>query len=211
MNVTAVTPSKAGWLTIWPSGAMPTASNLNFVAGQTVANLVVVMVGAGNTVKLGNTVGGAGAGSTHVIFDVVGWYGPGAAGGGLNAVTPARILDTRFGVAGANGRIGALAPQEQATIQVAGFGGVPSSGVSAVVINVTATGSTKSGWLTIWPGGTIPSASNLNFPAGKTVPNLVVVGLDPGTGTVKVGNTSGSANAGFTHVIFDVVGWFASP
>ena len=43
---------------------------MNFAAGQTVANLVTVKVGGDGNVMLYNA-----AGSTHVIFDVVGWYG----------------------------------------------------------------------------------------------------------------------------------------
>jgi hypothetical protein len=211
MNVTAVTPTKAGWLTIFPSDQLlPGVSNLNFTAGQVVPNLVKVKLGVDGKVKIGNTNGCTCAGFTHVILDVVGWYGPTATSGGLNAVTPARILDTRFGVPGANLRNTALAPQEQATIQVGGLGTVPQTGVSVVVLNVTAVTPTASGWLTLWPLGSVPTASNLNFVAGQTVPNLVVVALAP-DGTVQLGNGIGNSAAGFTHVIFDVVGWYASP
>ena len=47
----------------------PTASNLNFVPGQTVANLVMVKVGTDGKVKIYNA-----AGQVHVIFDVVGYF-----------------------------------------------------------------------------------------------------------------------------------------
>ena len=145
MNVTATGPGAPGWLTVWPEGGAPTASNLNFVAGQTVPNLVTVKLGPGGTVQLGNTTPGSGGGPVNVIFDVVGWIGPTASDGGLTPITPVRILDTRFGVPGANTRNTPLNPQERTTIQVAGFGGVPATGVGAVVLNVTATGPTKAG------------------------------------------------------------------
>jgi hypothetical protein len=46
INVTAVSPTEAGYITVWPSGeARPESSNLNFVAGQTVPNLVITKVG----------------------------------------------------------------------------------------------------------------------------------------------------------------------
>ena len=45
------------------------ASNLNFVAGQTVPNLVMAKVGADGKVSIFNNLG-----TSHVIFDVVGWY-----------------------------------------------------------------------------------------------------------------------------------------
>ncbi len=70
MNVTVTEPSAASFLTAWPAGqALPLAANLNYVAGQTVPNLVVAKVGAGGKVSLYNA-----AGSTHVVADVVGWY-----------------------------------------------------------------------------------------------------------------------------------------
>ena len=54
-------PSRAGQ-------AFPGTSNLNFVAGETVANLVVVGLGAGERVSLLNA-----AGAAHVIVDVTGY------------------------------------------------------------------------------------------------------------------------------------------
>ena len=59
-----------------------------------------------------------------------------------------------------------------------GVGGVPTDGVGAVALNVTATDPTASGYLTIWPDGrNRPEASSLNFSAGQTVPNAVVSGV----------------------------------
>ena len=49
---------------------MPTASNLNFVAGQTIPNLVVVPVGADGSIRLFNGSGGA----VDLIADVAGYY-----------------------------------------------------------------------------------------------------------------------------------------
>jgi hypothetical protein len=46
------------------------ASDLNYVAGQTVPNLVVVKVGTSGAVDIFN-----GVGSTDLVVDVVGWYG----------------------------------------------------------------------------------------------------------------------------------------
>ena len=71
MNVTATNTTDAGFLTVFPAGApRPTTSNLNFVPGQSVPNLVMSKLGGG-AVSIYNF-----AGSTDVIADVVGWYGP---------------------------------------------------------------------------------------------------------------------------------------
>jgi Bacterial Ig-like domain (group 3) len=88
-------------------------------------------------------------------------------------VTPVRILDTRNGTGTAKAPVG---PGGTVILQVTGVDGVPASGVTAVVLNVTATGPTASSFVTVYPdGGTRPVASNLNFTRGQTIPNLVVV------------------------------------
>jgi len=90
-------------------------------------------------------------------------------------------------------------------LQVLGRGGVPASGVSAVVLNVTVTAPSRAGFITAYPNGTArPTASNLNFVAGQTVPNLVVVpvGVDG-----KVALTNGSA--GTVQLVADVLGYFS--
>ncbi|MBV8982271.1 MAG: S8 family serine peptidase, partial [Acidimicrobiia bacterium] len=196
MNVTVTQPSANGFVTIYPDGGTrPNASNLNFTAGETIPNLVVAPVGADGKVDVYNLVG-----STHVIFDVVGWYG--STGDSFNPLTPARILDTRNGIGDSGGAFGT---GETRAETIDGSGGVPASGVAAVVMNVTVTQPTVNGFLTLYPtGASRPNASNLNFTAGETIPNLVVVPVGP-DGKVDVYNLVGS-----THVIFDVVGWYPS-
>jgi len=197
LNVTVTQPTAVSFLTAWPTGQpMPLASNLNYTLGQTVPNLVTVKVGAGGKVSLYNNTG-----STHVVADVAGWYGTDAlgSGSGFTSVAPARILDTRTG---AGAKVG---PGATLALQVAGVGGVPATGVSAVVLNLTATQPTGESYLTAWPAGQPqPLASNLNFLAGQTVANLVVVRVG------NAGKVSLYNNAGSTHVVADVAGWFSA-
>src|SRR5207245_10419616 len=76
-------------------------------------------------------------------------------------------------------------------------------GVSAVVLNGTATNPTAAGYLTIFPaGGILPLASNLNFVPGQTVPNRVVAKVGT-NGQVSLFNFTGN-----TDVVVDVGGWF---
>jgi hypothetical protein len=118
--------------------------------------------------------------------------------GAYQALPPARILDTRSGAA--------LGPGASRNVQVTGQGGVPASGVSAVVMNVTVTNTTAPSYLTVWPAGVPrPTASNLNWTAGRTVPNLVEVALGL-NGQASVYNSAGN-----TDVIFDVAGYVATP
>ncbi|MBM0234044.1 right-handed parallel beta-helix repeat-containing protein [Micromonospora sp. STR1_7] len=190
LNVTATQPSTAGFLTVYPDGtALPNASNVNFVAGETVPNLVTVPMSNGK-VRIRNGSGG----TVHVIADLQGWYGD--AGSGLKTLVPTRVLDTR----GA----GATAFPANTTRQVDLSGTLPSD-ATAVILNVTASGPTANGVLKLFPAGAaVPVASNLNFVAGQTIPNLVIVPVTGGR--VSIHNES----SGSTHVVADLAGYFGS-
>ena len=203
LNVTATAPTKSGYLTVYGAGGTkPTASNLNFAAGQTIANLVVSPIGTNGRVQLYN----GSAGTVHVIADVSGYFTAGSVttSGAFASVPPSRLLDTRTGVGAPKG---VLAPGATLTLQVTGRGGVAATGVSAAALNITATAPTKSGYLTVYgAGGTKPTASNLNFAAGQTIANLVVSPIGT-NGRVQLYNGS----AGTVHVIADVSGYFTDP
>jgi len=69
LNVTAVGPVAAGFLTVYPCGAaQPLASNLNFVTGQTVPNSVITKLGTGGKVCIFANV------TTDVVVDVGGFF-----------------------------------------------------------------------------------------------------------------------------------------
>jgi hypothetical protein len=137
------------------------------------------------------------SGSTHLIADIFGYYTGGAAitNGAFGAVSAERLLDTRNRIEGAVPAHG--------TVNLRVTGPVPS-GVSAVVLNVTATESTKEGFITVHAGATLPGVSNLNFLAGQSVPNLVIAPVDAVTGEVTLFNGS----AGSTHLIADISGYY---
>jgi subtilisin family serine protease len=192
MNVTVTGPTIASHVTVWPGGTAPTASNLNFVAGQTRPNLVTVGVSASGQVnfRLDN-------GAAHLIADVVGYYGDGTAGGASGAryspQKPYRILDSRIWPG----------PWSAGQTRDLGLNNVPND-ASAVVLNVTATNPTAATFATLWPSG-LPRpnpASNLNVVPGQTAPNLAVVGIGANR-KVSLYNDAGS-----THFVVDVVGWY---
>ncbi|WP_157619876.1 choice-of-anchor L domain-containing protein [Saccharothrix sp. NRRL B-16348] len=193
LNVTATEATAGTFVTAWPAGeARPLASNLNVVAGQTTPNLVTVGLGAGGAVSLYNN-----AGATHLIADVQAYVVPQGATptGMLVDLAPARLLDTRTGG-------GAVGGGQAVALDVTEVGGVPETGVSAVVLNVTATEPTAASYVTAYPaGGTRPLASNLNTVPGDTVPNRVIVPVGEG-GAVRLYN-----NAGSVHLVVDVGGY----
>ena len=185
LNLTATNPAAAGFLTLFPCGqAAPNASNVNYTAGQTVPNLTITKVGAGGTVCLTSLV------ATDVIADLAGWY---PAGADYTPVTPTRVLDTRTTTTLPAGQVLELA--------VAGANGVAAD-ASAVVLNLTATNPAAAGFLTLFPcGQAAPNASNVNYTAGQTVPNLTITKVGAGG---KVCLTSLVA----TDVIADLAGWY---
>lgn len=69
-NVTVTNTAGSGYLTVWPADVpRPGTSNLNFVAGQTVPNLVVTKVSANGSISIFNGSGG----TANVIVDVTGY------------------------------------------------------------------------------------------------------------------------------------------
>lgn len=197
LNVTVTRTSAAGHVTAHPAGtAAPVASNLNFVAGQTIAGAVTVKLSADGKVTLRN---GSSA-PVHLLADVAGWYAAGtpATPGALTPLAPARVLDTRDTVAVPAGG--------EVDVQVTGAGGVPGSGVAAVVLTVTVTRTSAGGHVTAYPTGSqVPLASNLNFIAGQTIANAVTVRLGEGG---KVTLVNGSSRP--VHLLADVAGWFSA-
>lgn len=120
--------------------------------------------------------------------------------GTYHPVAPARVLDTRDGTGAPKAKLGA---KKSLDLQVTGRGGVPASGVSAVVLNLTYVSPTSGGFVTAWPTGAArPVASNLNLVPGDARPNLVTVQVGFG-GKVSIYNEVGSVD-----VVADVAGWY---
>jgi hypothetical protein len=118
-------------------------------------------------------------------------------------VAPSRVLDTRDGTGAAKT---VVAAGGTVALQVTGRGGVPATGVSAVVLNVTVTNTQAPGYVTAYPSGTTkPLASNLNFLANTTIPNLVVVKVGA-NGRVNLYNGSTST----IDLIADIAGYYLS-
>jgi len=194
VNLTVTQPTSASFLTAWPAGAsQPNVSNLNFVAGQTLANRAIIPVptsgpNAGK-INIANAFG-----STQVVVDVSGWFTEtGSGAGAISSIKPVRLLDTRGGTKVAGG-----APL---TVQVTSAGGVPT-GATAAILNVTVVRPNLDGWVTVWPSGVAaPSTSDVNFAPGQIVPNLVVVKLGA-SGGVDI-----SISQGVADVIVDVSGF----
>lgn len=185
LNVTAVDPLTAGYLTVYPCGEpRPEASNVNFRQGQTIANAVIARIGAGGRVCVFSSA------PAGLVVDVNAGAPPAATVTGL---TPSRLIDTRsFDVV--------PIADDIVQVGVVGVGGVPAA-ARTVLLNVTAADTAAPGFMTVYPcGAPQPDASNLNFGAGQTIAAAVIakVGTE---GSVCV-YTSASAD-----VVVDVGGY----
>ncbi len=193
LNVTVTGGTRAGYLDVGAYNFGSGSSSVNWAAGQTLAGQVTVPVNEGK-IQLSNIS----AGTVHVIADLEGYYSD--AHGYFNQVQESqRVLDTRA-------RLGV-----PTTTPVPAHGSltltVPSTAAqhpAAVVLNVTATGSTAPGVLTAYPAGQPrPGVSQLNWAAGQTVANLMTLAA-PDRKITFYNNSSSPV-----HLIADYDGYFS--
>ncbi|WP_369778027.1 peptidoglycan recognition protein [Streptomyces sp. R33] len=196
LNVTATNPTEPSFVSVYPSGTTrSSASNLNFTPGQTIPNLVVVPVVDGKVSFFNNQ------GTVDLIADITGYFTSAGDGATHTNIGPKRLMDTRAGLGVPQAKVAAGGV---VTLPVAGTNGIPATGVTAVVLNVTATNPTQPSFVSVYPSGTTrSSASNLNFTPGQTIPNLVVV-------PVVDGKVSFFNNQGTVDLIADITGYFTS-
>lgn len=118
-----------------------------------------------------------------------------------HASAPKRLLDTRT----AGGPVAAGKTVFIPRTKLSGAG-LPASGVQSVVVNLTVTGATGTGWGTIFSGATAPSTSNINFTKGWTGAVSSTVALATNSGlSIKIGGTGIK-----TNVIVDLQGWYSN-
>ena len=196
MNVTVVdgeATDVGGYVTVYPCGTRPNSSNLNFVNGQTVPNAVIASVSTAGKVCFYVY------GKAHLLADVSGYFTAGFSA--LSA--PTRLLDTR----GSGNKVGKTDGTGTAyELTVAGSSGLPAAGtLGTVAMNVTVVDGEATdvgGYVTVYPCGTRPNSSNLNFVNGQTVPNAVIASASA-TGKVCF------YVYGKAHLLVDVAGYFS--
>ncbi|MER5265580.1 PKD domain-containing protein [Actinosynnema sp. NPDC002837] len=198
VNLTVTSATADGHLTAHPAGqARPTASVVDFRAGVTVPGLTTVAVGGGH-VDLYN----GSPGSVDLIADVAGYFTKGATAEGFTTVYPSRLLDTRTGIGMTSPR--PIAAGESFSHRIAHVYGTVPDYATAALLNITVVNPRASGHLTAFPTGTAnPQTSNLNYAAGQTATNSVIVPIGAD------GHVTFHPNA-TTDLVVDVVGYFSS-
>ena len=110
---------------------------------------------------------------------------------------PARIFDTQAGGGGV------IAAKTSRDVQITGRGGVPTTDVVAVVVDLTVYNNNSGSWGLLWAQGTtmpVP-ASSINYHPGRVVTNSV---------TTKLGTTGKASFYTWdaTDMLIDVVGYY---
>jgi hypothetical protein len=192
LNLTATQADAAGFLTAYPCDRpAPRTSNLNVDTDGTAASAAIVTVSVTGTVCITSSV------STHVIVDMMGWFG-----GDAVPLSPQRLLDTRSGIGTAARPMGGI--DRDLAVRLGGQSGLPTAGGLAVV-NLTVTSPTDDGWLAAYQcDRPFAGTSNLNFRQGQTVANLAIVPV-ANDGTICL--RASISTYGTVDVIVDVSGW----
>ncbi len=222
VNFTVVAPAAVGYITAFPGNvAQPLAASLNFNAGDVKGNNAILKLdqtNATNQLKIYTTS------TTHLVADVVGYYAKPVAIPMVSLssdlvytpVTPCRIMDTRnagadAGILLAGSTRSFLGWNGSYTVQGGQNNdcGLPfSTNNAAIVVNFTVVNPSTGGFITAYPANASkPLAATLNFGAGDVKGNNAFLKLNQTSGQVDFNIYSTSA----THVVADVVGYYAQP
>ena len=194
VNVTGTDVDTRGNLKVLPRGVPArsvTTSTVNMSTGGAAANQAIVRVGTGGEITVTSST------AARVVVDVVGYVtdetAPEASRGLYVPMSPTRVVDTRTPSR-------PFAPGELRTLSVVPTGW--PTGVSAVSLNLTVTGTAQNGWLRAFFGSVEPTTSNVNAVAGRSIANAAFVRTSSGTVKARM-MMSG-------HLIIDISGYYLS-
>lgn len=182
---------------------MPTASNVNWVVGQTTSTRAIVPLSSDGKLSVYNF-----GGSADVVVDVVGYFSDAtaspSAGSLFTLVNPARVNDTR-----SSGGT-PIAANSSRSVQVGNVAGIPAvvnGSPTAAALNFTAVNPTANSFFTVTPEAIAPPAktSDLNFAPGEVRANADLASLSAAPGNVSVYNLAGTTDA-----VVDAFGYFST-
>jgi hypothetical protein len=167
INVTA--PTASGCLDDYSADVSdPGICTVSFDAGNNVSESDIVQVGGAGYVSVTNSS----SGTLNVAVTVMGYYQTGnvtTAGDTYAAVPQQQIVDTRTGLGAQQAQIpggGSL------TVQVTGYGGVPSDAGGAALY-IGSSNAAAPGSVSAYPtGGTVSSLAILSYVPGQNVHDL---------------------------------------
>jgi hypothetical protein len=199
-NFVVANQTGAGYAAVGPTpNANPPTSSLNFPLGDIRANNVTVPLSAAG--KLSAVYKAAAGKTTHLIFDVTGYFLAGSADATYATITPTRVLDSRTGKdIGLTGRFNANEPR---TLTIAGMNGIPADAV-AVTANLAVVNQTRAGYVAVTPDpDPNPPTATMNFPLGDIRANGLTARLSDGDLSLVY-----KALSGTTDLILDITGYY---
>jgi Beta-lactamase enzyme family len=198
VNITVTNASGDGYWTVWPTGtAQPDASNLNVLAGDTMANTTLVPVGQDGTISVFASAGG------DLLIDIVGWFTDTTAAASTNGLFVARSAerfgDSRFGIG-----FDRLWSRGSASLAVAGSEGIPTDAV-AILGTLTYIDTTTDGFVTVRASGSPAIHTSSANPARAlgAWANTTISSIGP-DGSLSL-EASGSS-----EMLVDVAGYFTA-
>jgi hypothetical protein len=200
-----LTETNANWswaVYLGPTATSSPSSTLNFAKGQTRANAVTVALSS--TGYLSATFLSSKGKTCDLVFDVSGYYLPGATGAKYVPITPAPILDSRNGT----GHAGKFAAKTAHSFQATNVGGIPLN--AKAMAGVVSVKNQTSTWA-LYVGSTDinnPGTSSLNFVKGDNCSNGLTVGFS-NTGTMSATYMGPPGNT--ADIVIYVTGYFVPP
>jgi hypothetical protein len=178
-------------VTAWAAGSpKPASPSLNSAPGQPSSALAVAPLGGNGEVSVANS-----AGTTELTVHVVGYY-PLTGGQLFRPTKTLRLYDSRRDPAGI------LAPGTDRVVTMPALSGIPATSMTGAMLNVTTVSPAGTGTLTAQSSEGDRENATVSFTAGSLVKNRAVVRLQDGTFKL-------TAHTVATHVVVDVVGWWA--
>ncbi|MFI7134680.1 S8 family peptidase [Nonomuraea sp. NPDC050153] len=185
-----VKSASTGTIRVYPAGeAFPSDANVDYPANIPVQFFTIVRPGANGKINLHNLGGGA----AEVSVEVSGYYTTAERASLVKAIAPVRVSG---GVT--------IAPGGTYVLRPSGSGDVPSSGVSAVGVAVTA-GGTANGTVEVVPPDSATVVRTVAYTAGRNTVGVATAALRP-DGTVVLRNTGASP----VTISVDVYAYFST-
>jgi hypothetical protein len=195
INLTVLRPATAGSIAVFPGDtAWNGAASVSLLAGLNKQSMVTAKLGADGTLSVRNNI----ASTIQVIGDVAGYYTGGTpnAPGAFQAIPFQRAFDTRPS--------NPLAPGSVTAMPIAGHGGVPATGVAAVLANLTVLSPARAGSVSTWASdASWDGSASASFTAGRTEQDVLSVALGS-DGTAMIRNNTGAP----LQVVLDLIGYY---
>jgi hypothetical protein len=204
VTLQVISPEAYGYLTINPSDATTTASSLTYYSGENTSGYDIVRLTSTGKFTITNHSDDA----VHIVVSARGYFltaSSSETGSGYHPLDTALVYDTRKGI-GTGSPTAPVAASGTATFDLAGVSGIPSSGVTAVALNIVAVNQTTDGYLTLRPSdGSSPGPTAVYFVTGEQDSNFQIVRLSD-TGKVSVTNKS----SGTLDISVSIRGYYAN-